>query len=61
MIESWWLTNKREVDMAEYGYDYRQVTMTADEYAAALFMDSLTINQPIGDGCINYDFDSEEA
>ena len=40
----------------DYGFDYRQTTMTADEYAAALFLDSLepeTINHL-------YDF-SEEA
>jgi len=43
----------------EYGYDYRQVWMTADEYAAALFIDSLAVGQPNADGCINYDF--EEA
>jgi hypothetical protein len=26
----------------DYGYDYRQVTMSADEYAAALAVDSLS-------------------
>jgi hypothetical protein len=39
---------ERDVDEAfeamEDTYDYRQVTMTADEYAAELFLDSVCVS-----------------